>query len=327
MSITHDSPAQYPGPGEVRFVRLLPGPIERVWEFLTDSEKRGRWLAAGTLEPRVGGKVRHDFNHAQLTPQATPEKIPDKYQQMVTDNGESCSFSGKVTRWEPPRALAYTWGDEEPPSEVTYELATEGTQVRLVLTHRRLGDDRERTASVSAGWHTHLAILRARLEGETPPPFWATHTQLEASYAAQLAAMAAAPKTDGGVALRIVVTSVFVDDQDKALKFYTDKLGFLKKTEIPLGEHKWLTVVSPSTPDGVELLLEPNANPASKTFQSAIKEQGIPVTMFGVDDVAAVCAKLKQAGVQIVQEPVQMGPVKIAKIDDTCGNLVALVQK
>jgi len=315
----HDSPGQFTAPGEVRFVRLLPGPIERVWEYLTDSEKRSRWLAAGPMELRVGGSVRHEFKHGTLTPHA--EAVPDKFKPMMTEAGERCDFTGQVTRCDPPRLLAYTWGS--PPSEVTFELATEGAQVRLVLTHRRLGDDKDALVGVGSGWHTHLAVLAAKLAGETPPPFWATFLRHEAAYTAAVAQRAAGP----GVALRIVVKSILVDDQEKALQFYTGKLGFLKKTEVPLGEYRWLTVVSPYTPDGVELLLEPNVNPAARTFQSELKAQGIPLTMFGVDDLAATCARLAAAGVTIVQPPVAMGPVQIATIDDTCGNLLQLVQQ
>jgi catechol 2,3-dioxygenase-like lactoylglutathione lyase family enzyme len=126
--------------------------------------------------------------------------------------------------------------------------------------------------------------------------------------------------------IRIVVTSVMVDDQDKALKFYTDVLGFVKKTDIPAGEFKWLTVVSPAAPDGVELLLEPNDNPASKVFQEAIFKQGIAATSFGVDDIQKEYERMKNLGVVFTQEPTNMGPVSIATLEDTCGNLIQIAQ-
>lgn len=127
--------------------------------------------------------------------------------------------------------------------------------------------------------------------------------------------------------IRIVLTSILVDDQKKALKFYTEKLGFQKKTEVPLGEHSWLTVVSAADPDGVELVLEPDAHPAAGQFKKALVEDGIPITSFGVDDVHAEYTRLVAAGVRFTQPPVAMGPVITAVLDDTCGNLVQLAQK
>lgn len=126
---------------------------------------------------------------------------------------------------------------------------------------------------------------------------------------------------------KIVVTSVLVDDQEKALRFYTEKLGFIKKTEVPLGEHKWLTVVGPDDPDGVELLLEPDAHPAAKPFKQALVEDGIPYTSFGVANLQAEYERLKNAGVRFTQPPVAMGPVTTAVLDDTCGNLIQLAEK
>lgn len=127
--------------------------------------------------------------------------------------------------------------------------------------------------------------------------------------------------------MRIHVSSVYVDDQEKALKFYTEVLGFQKKTEVPLGEFRWLTVVSPDAPDGTELVLEPDAHPAAKTFKQALVEDGIPLTSFAVDDVHAEAERLKFLGVQFTQEPVEMGPVTMAVFDDTCGNLIQIVAK
>jgi len=127
--------------------------------------------------------------------------------------------------------------------------------------------------------------------------------------------------------MRIVVTSVFVDDQDRALFFYTERLGFVKKTEIPLGDGmRWLTVVSPSAPEGPELLLEPDGHPAVAPFKRALVEDGIPFTSFAVDDVQAEYERLRAAGVVFTQPPVAMGPVTTAVLEDTCGNLIQLAQ-
>jgi catechol 2,3-dioxygenase-like lactoylglutathione lyase family enzyme len=127
--------------------------------------------------------------------------------------------------------------------------------------------------------------------------------------------------------VKIVVTSVFVDDQDKALRFYTDILGFVKKTEIPLGEARWLTVVAPGDLNGTELLLEPDGHPAVGPFKRALMEDGIPFTSFGVEDLQAEYERLGAAGVHFIQSPVAMGPVKTAVFDDTCGNLIQIAQK
>ena len=126
--------------------------------------------------------------------------------------------------------------------------------------------------------------------------------------------------------IRINVTSVLVDDQAKALAFYTEKLGFLKKTDVPAGEYRWLTVVSPASPDGVELLLEPDGHPAARPFKEALAADGIPWTQFAVDDVAAEVARLKALGVVFTQEATDLGPVVVAVLDDTCGNLIQLAQ-
>ena len=124
--------------------------------------------------------------------------------------------------------------------------------------------------------------------------------------------------------LRITTTSVLVDDQEKALQFYTAKLGFRKKTDVPAGDHRWLTVVSPEQPDGVELLLEPDEHPAARPFKEALVADGIPWASFGVADAAKEYERLKAAGVRFVQEPAEMGPVVTAVFDDTCGNLIQI---
>jgi catechol 2,3-dioxygenase-like lactoylglutathione lyase family enzyme len=124
--------------------------------------------------------------------------------------------------------------------------------------------------------------------------------------------------------VRITLTSVFVDDQEKALRFYTEVLGFVKKTEIPMGEHRWLTVVSADDPDGVELVLEPDEHPAARPFKEALVADGIPFTSFQVQDVHAEVERLRGLGVTFTQEPVRMGPVTTAVLDDTCGNLIQI---
>ena len=126
--------------------------------------------------------------------------------------------------------------------------------------------------------------------------------------------------------MRITLTSVFVSDQDEALRFYTETLGFVKKHDLPVGEFKWLTVVSPDDPDGTELLLEPNENPVAQEFQKGIFDQGIPAASFGVMDIRAEYEKLNSLGVAFTMEPTEMGNVTIAVFDDTCGNLIQIMQ-
>jgi catechol 2,3-dioxygenase-like lactoylglutathione lyase family enzyme len=123
---------------------------------------------------------------------------------------------------------------------------------------------------------------------------------------------------------RINLTSVIVDDQERALRFYTEVLGFQKKNDVPTGEYRWLTVVSPEDPDGVELLLEPEGHPASRPFKEALVADGIPFTSFAVDDVHRVHEELTGKGVTFLQPPTEMGPVTTAVLDDTCGNLIQL---
>jgi catechol 2,3-dioxygenase-like lactoylglutathione lyase family enzyme len=124
--------------------------------------------------------------------------------------------------------------------------------------------------------------------------------------------------------VKIKVTSIYVDDQGKALRFYTDVLGFVKKTQISLGEADWLTVISPDQPDGPELLLEPDGHPAAGPFKAALVADGIPFTSFSVDDVDAEYERLRSRGVTFTQPPTDMGAVKTAVFDDTCGNLIQI---
>jgi catechol 2,3-dioxygenase-like lactoylglutathione lyase family enzyme len=127
--------------------------------------------------------------------------------------------------------------------------------------------------------------------------------------------------------MRINLASVLVDDQDRALRFYTEILGFKPKTDVPVGEHRWITVVSPEDPGGTELVLEPDAHPAAKPFKEALVADGIPFTAFAVDDVRAEFERLRGLGVRFTQEPTEMGPVTTAVLDDTCGNLIQLAHQ
>lgn len=177
-----DDYGTFTDPGTIRFERMLPGPIEEVWEYLTNSKKRGQWLASGGMDFQEGGNVELIFNNAKLT--SHPEQPPEKYKEFA---GESRMF-GQITEIERPNRLSYTWGEpsgEE--SEVTFELKSEGKQVRLVLTHQKLGDDHDTLISVAGGWHTHLNILADRLNGREPKGFWSEHMKTERVYEQQLA--------------------------------------------------------------------------------------------------------------------------------------------
>lgn len=176
---TNDQPAQFTAPGEVRLIRLLPGPIERVWDFLTDPDKRARWLAGGILEPRAGGKIVFKMHHMKLAPNETP---PDEWKH-VHDPG--VTFDGEVLRCEPPHLLMHTFGG--PDSVVTFELTPHGDQVQLVLTHRAKGEDLPDLHNFASGWHIHVSFLIALLEGGPRPAFWPRHRQLKAEYAKRLA--------------------------------------------------------------------------------------------------------------------------------------------
>ena len=170
------------GPGSVRFERLLPGPIERVWAYLTEPEKRARWLAGGDMQLAVGGRVELRFRHADLSPLQAP--TPDRF--AATANGSS--LQGTVTACEPLRRLAFTWAEGKAhPSEVTFELEALGDRVRLTVTHRRLGDDRAVLANVAGGWHTHLGILEDVLSDRVPQPFFAVFEGIEATYVERFA--------------------------------------------------------------------------------------------------------------------------------------------
>ena len=127
--------------------------------------------------------------------------------------------------------------------------------------------------------------------------------------------------------MNIIVTSLFVDDQDKALKFYTDVLGFVKKHDVPAGNFRWITVVSKNNENGTELVLEPNDNQAAQDYQNSLLQQGIPATMFGVNDIGKEYERLKSHGVEFTMEPTAAGDIKLAMFNDTCGNLIQLIEQ
>ena len=167
----------------IRFERLLPGPIERVWAYLTESDKRALWLAEGPMALDTGGDIALHFHNADLS--QNDDRAPEKYRDY-----ENCgSVFGRITRCEPPYRLSYTWTDlpgdiDSEDSEVDFELAIEGDRVRLVLIHRRL--HAHELLSVAGGWHTHLGILEDHLHGRKARPFWRTHTALESEYESRL---------------------------------------------------------------------------------------------------------------------------------------------
>jgi uncharacterized protein YndB with AHSA1/START domain len=164
-------------PGTVRLERLLPGPIERVWSYVTDADKRARWLAGGEWDLRVGGGVRLEFDNNSLSSDKNP---PERFKGSAKH-----SFDGIITRLEPPRLLAHTWTWEQNDTEVTYELTPKGKDTLLVITHRRV-EGRDTVANVMGGWDVHTGILADILSGAEPRPFWKTHSEVAAGYAAML---------------------------------------------------------------------------------------------------------------------------------------------
>ena len=160
-------------PDAVRLERLLPGPLERAWSFLIESDKRARWLAGGEWELRPGGRIELNFQHDRLQSEPTPEKYRDM----------PMSFVGKVLRIEPPRLIEFTWMETNGvASEVTFELAERGEKVALTITHRKV-EGRDMLLSVSGGWDVHVGILEDVLTGRPPRGFWSTHARLEQEYA------------------------------------------------------------------------------------------------------------------------------------------------
>jgi uncharacterized protein YndB with AHSA1/START domain len=168
------------GADSLRAERLLPGPLERVWAYLTDASLRSQWLAGGEMELAPGGRVEHIFHNSDLTRDDDP--APAKY----AHEAKEARLRGRITVCEPMRVLGYTWGeDSDPPSEVRFELTPRGDKVLLAVIHTRL-DQRDARLSVAAGWHTHLDILCARLEQREPDGFWRAYMRLEAEYEARL---------------------------------------------------------------------------------------------------------------------------------------------
>ena len=161
----------------VRFERLLPGPVEKIWAYLTDSQKRGEWFASGAVPAKVGETFELRFKHSDLSPNKAPP--PDRFQEM---DQKGFLAHEKLIALEPMRRLVHTFGeDNPPPSEVEFLLAPEGDKVRLTLTHRKV-PDRAYAVNVSGGWHSHLAILQYKAEGKTPPPFWDVWRETEHTY-------------------------------------------------------------------------------------------------------------------------------------------------
>ena len=171
----NEQPGKFTGPAEIRFVRTLPGPIERVWSYLTDPEKRARWFAGGVMEQRAGGKVRFEMRHSCITPGEMP---PEEFKKV---HGSAKVFECTITRCEPPHVLAFTFGSGNE-SETIFQLTPQGKNVLLVLTHRATGGDIPCLHEFAAGWHTHLAQLIAQLEGSPPPPFWSVLVALKLEY-------------------------------------------------------------------------------------------------------------------------------------------------
>lgn len=172
------------GPGTLRIERLLPGPPERIWAYLTESGKRALWLAGGPMDAEAGGRVELRFRHADLSAEKDP---PARYGEYR----EGHAVSGTLLRCEPMRVLSYSWGDGAEDSRVTFELVPQGAEVLLIVTHERLRS-RDGMASVAAGWHVHLGILLDRLEEREPRGFWSAHGRLEAEYARLLEGAAVA---------------------------------------------------------------------------------------------------------------------------------------
>ena len=161
----------------VRFERLLPGPVERIWAYLTDGQMRGEWFAAGAIPAKVGETFELRFKHSDLSPGKAPP--PDQFKEMDQNGFRSHE---KLLALEPMRRLVHTFGEEHPPaSEVEFLLTPEGDKVRLTLTHRKV-PDRAYAVNVSGGWHSHLAILQYKAEGKVPPPFWDVWRETEHSY-------------------------------------------------------------------------------------------------------------------------------------------------
>ncbi|WP_027230683.1 SRPBCC family protein [Phyllobacterium sp. UNC302MFCol5.2] len=159
-------------PRTLRLERLLPGPVERVWAYLTESDKRAKWLASGPMADFVGGPVKLTFQHSHLS----DEKTPAEFQKY-----EGSGFESKVLRYEPPHLLVITWPDGGQDSEVTFELSASGSDTLLKLTHTRLAST-DSMVSVASGWHAHLGVLIDHLEGKVPAGFWSNYQRVRDEY-------------------------------------------------------------------------------------------------------------------------------------------------
>jgi uncharacterized protein YndB with AHSA1/START domain len=161
----------------VRFERLLPGPVEKIWAYLTDDQKRSEWFAGGALPSKVGETFQLKFKHSDLSPNQAPP--PERFKDMDV---KGFVATERLLALEPMRRLAYTFGEENPPpSEVEFALMPEGDKVRLTLTHRKI-PDRAYAVNVSGGWHSHLSILQYKAEGKVPPAFWDVWRETEHTY-------------------------------------------------------------------------------------------------------------------------------------------------
>lgn len=162
--------------------RILPGPIEQIWACLTEDEHKAKWLSSGDVEPHVGGKVTHNFDNQKISD--TPEPTPEKYKEMP----DQVTMYGEVLAWEPYNLLSYSWEEGDgTSSEVIFKLSEmDDAKVKLILIHTKVPDSKDFKVGVSAGWHTHLNILRNVLEGKNPGGFWSVHMPLETEYEERL---------------------------------------------------------------------------------------------------------------------------------------------
>ena len=172
--------ATMPAPATVRIERVLPGPVERVWAYVTESDKRRKWLAEGPMDLRQGGAVALTFRNNDLSGEA------GRRDGGSSPDGIDHQMNGVISRCDPPNLLVFSWGSDASASEVTFELSPHGGDTRILVTHRRL-DDRRQLLSVSAGWHVHVGILIDLLSGATPRNFWPEHARLEKVYSERFA--------------------------------------------------------------------------------------------------------------------------------------------
>jgi uncharacterized protein YndB with AHSA1/START domain len=201
-------------PGTLRMRRVLPGPIERVWSYLTDSEKRGKWFAAGPMDLRAGGSFEFTFNHANLSHE---KETPERWK-----SSDGAKFPGRVTRCEAPRVLGISWEKPDGGSEVLFELTPQGNEVLLTLTHRRIGS-RAEMIDFAGGWHSHLDILSDQMYGREPRGLWTTVLRMEAEYAKRLKDAAAfAADTPAAQPVQARVTQRFAASPERVFDAWLD---------------------------------------------------------------------------------------------------------